>query len=246
MLLRYFILLSLGLFLTACKQTNRDIGHEPEMIARIDAFIEEMAAVQESFPMEPQPISSEPEESLRFFGADSQNSNALLVDTFQLAFIDSDVGFKREHFVDVGPRIHLVNTLEDRHDGQKEAAEGFREELEEILALRFIVAVFVMYDEPVIDEDQRLFTGGGIDAIVSIYDRKNSIWLGGFRCKASPPKQVDFKINADWKYRRDGNFYLKSATEAELEKQIREKLLPYTEKSMSAPVENSGPNSSAE
>lgn len=234
---RVLLLLSVAIFAVSCRETYRDIGHEPEMKSRLDAFIEEMAVISDSFPMEPQPIDWTSNELLAFFGRESQNTNALLVDTHQLSFIDSDVGFNKEHFVEVGPRHYLVHTLGDRHDGQKEAPAGFREELEEILGLRFIVAVFVMYDEPVIDVENRTFTGGRINAIVGVYDRQDSVWLGGFRCSADPPEKVDFKLNAEWKYRRDGNYYLRSDTEGRLEDEILEKLAPFTGKSLSTPVE---------
>jgi len=234
---RGLLLLLIAILTVSCKETYSDIGHEPEMKARLDAFIEEMAVISDGFPMEPQPIDWTSDELLAFFGRESQNTNALLVDTHQLSFIDSDVGFNKEHFFEVGPRHYLVHTLGDRHDGQKEAPEGYQEELEEILGLRFIVAVFVMYDEPVIDVENRTFSGGGIKAIVGVYDRRDSVWLGGFRCSADPPDKVNFKINAEWKYRRDGNYYLRSNTEGRLEKEILGKLAPFTEKSLMTPVE---------
>ncbi len=213
-----FLTLLLCFSFTACKKTYRDIGHEPEMMAEIDAFIEEMAAISEAFPKEIKPLPDHLDPPLRYF--DTVGCNAVMVETYQLRFIDSDVGFADKDYFRLGTTRKVRRILESRHDGQKEAPEDYQQQLETILQLQYIVAVYVSYVKPTI-VDKETYTGGNVFAKVAVYDRKSSSWLGGFECQAKPEAKVEFKTTKDGFFERDGLYAIKSACLANLMPKIR-------------------------
>lgn len=177
------------LFCVGCSQSKRRTALTPEMMAKADAFIAEMAKIAAAFPDESVEASGT-FDPVPIFG--EETANTIVSSIEQLGNLETSLGFGSEDEL----RFYYGSSFAEWFGGRylaEAAPRDYETQLHSAMNRRYVLALNVLAFDPPVILDDTTFSGGSATVRFALFDRHQGTWRFVFDVDAVAPASISFE-----------------------------------------------------